>query len=106
MKFVPKQKEGWDLNYAEIIFYLFFFKCWAVFLIIPPILHVACSNPLPISEYSTTKLWSFAVCFYGNVLSWMSFASDVAQTPDSSVKNSELSLVLERYELSVFKVVL
>lgn len=106
MKSVPKQKEGWHLNYAEIIFYLFFFKCWAVFFIIPPILHVACSNPLPISEYSTIKPWSFAVCFYGSVLSWMSFASGIAQTPDSSVKNSELSLVLERIELSVLYVIL
>lgn len=106
MKSVPKQKEGWHLNYAEIIFYLFFFKCWAVFFIIPPILHVACSNPLPISEYSTIKPWSSAICFYGKVLSWMSFASGVAQTPDSGVKNSELSLVLERFEVSVFKLVL
>lgn len=63
MKSAPKQKEGWHLNYAEIIFRLFFVKCWAVFFIIPPTLHVASSDPLPISEYSTVKPWSLRFVF-------------------------------------------
>lgn len=85
MKSAPQQKEGWHLNYAEIIFCLFFFNCWAVFFVIPPILRVACSNPLPVSEYSAVKPLSFGMCFYSGVLSWVAFASGVAQTPNSRV---------------------
>lgn len=93
MKSAPEQKEGWHLNYAEIIFYLFFFKCWvSFFFIMPPMSHGACSNSLSISEYSTVKPQSCAISFYGRVLSWMSSASGVVQAPDSSVENAELSL--------------
>lgn len=60
MKSAPKEKEGWHLNYAEIIFCLLFFKCWAVFFIIPPI---SCGSFLSFAYFWIFDCQTLVFCY-------------------------------------------